>query len=161
MNTPAGAAFSEDRLHRYVLWRVWGDTSRRLVLIGLNPSTADELTDDPTIRRGINFARREGCGALVMVNLFTYRATDPRDLIGAREPLAPQADGFLRLYCCDPRAVVVAAWGVHGKHRKRGLMVERMLTAEGVRLLCFGRSAGGYPRHPLYLPNAAPLVPYV
>jgi hypothetical protein len=74
----AGAAFSEDRRHRYELWRIWDRKVRKMVVIGLNPSTADETKNDPTIRRCINFAQRERCGGLVMLNLFGFRATDPK-----------------------------------------------------------------------------------
>lgn len=62
------AVFSPDRAHRYRLTREWYSDRPPFVVIGLNPSTADESQDDPTIRRCLSFARREGCGSLVMVN---------------------------------------------------------------------------------------------
>jgi hypothetical protein len=160
----SGARFSDDRRYRYVLWRAWKAWSdaRALVVIGLNPSTADERIDDPTIRRCLGFARREGCGQLVMLNLFALRATDPRVMQADAEPVGPRNDATIRCWAGidaiagGPRPLVVAAWGVHGAHRDRALTV-RLLTP---RLWCFGVTKDGHPRHPLYLRGDAPLVPY-
>ena len=81
MNT--GAIFSSDRIFRYILWRTWNEQNGHLMVIGLNPSTADETQDDPTIRRCVGFARQWGYGGLYMLNLFAYRATDPSELMKA------------------------------------------------------------------------------
>jgi len=85
----SGATFSTDRVYRYALWRVWDAALPSFVVIGLNPSTADETENDPTIRRCIGFAKREGCGGLVMLNLFAVRATDPRVMMAHPEPIGP------------------------------------------------------------------------
>lgn len=77
------AMFSSDRAYRYALFREWGEESK-LVVIGLNPSTADEYQDDPTIRRCIGYAKAWGHGGLVMLNLFAFRATQPGDMKGDR-----------------------------------------------------------------------------
>lgn len=80
-----GAKFSDCRKYRYTLWRIWNESEPCVMFIGHNPSTADEKEDDPTIRRCINYSRDWGYGGLYMVNLFAYRATDPKDLIAATD----------------------------------------------------------------------------
>jgi hypothetical protein len=156
----AGAAFSEDRRHRYELWRIWDRKVRKMVVIGLNPSTADETKNDPTIRRCINFAQRERCGGLVMLNLFGFRATDPKVMKLEEDPIGPGNDAAIKRWVMDPNAVVVAAWGTHGAHRDRDLAVCSYIHALDVEILCFGTTAGGFPLHPLYLPNDKRLVRY-
>jgi hypothetical protein len=125
-----------------------------MVVIGLNPSTADNTKDDPTIRRCVGFAKREGCTGLLMLNLFALRATDPGALYGADDPIGPQNDATLDTYV-RAGAVRVAAWGHHGDLHGRG----RAIQARFPDLLCFGTTKGGHPRHPLYLPSDAPLIP--
>ena len=82
-----GATISECGLYRYSLTRVWDDVLPMCIFVMLNPSTADADIDDPTIRRCINFAKREGCGSLMVVNLFAYRATSPADMKAAVDPI--------------------------------------------------------------------------
>lgn len=89
--TERGASFSECGLYRYHLWRVWDHTRPRMVIIGLNPSTADESLDDHTIRKCTTFAKRESCGALDMVNLFAFRATEPRVMLNDPAPIGATA----------------------------------------------------------------------
>src|SRR4051812_14625230 len=159
----SGATFSPDRRHRYRLWRTWDTAQRKtMVVIGLNPSTADETKDDPTIRRCIAFAKREGCGSLVMLNLFAYRSTNPRELqtlyLQGDDPVGPSNDDVIVEACTLPDVLVVAAWGAHGRLRWRDERVLSLLTGRGVSPLCFGLTNGGLPRHPLYLPKAVPLI---
>lgn len=158
-----GADFSPDRRYRYSLWREWAgwDNLRALVVIGLNPSTADETVDDPTIRRCIGFARREGCGRLVMINLFAFRATDPRELMYQLDPVGPENDLHIQTWTrptLGHEPIVVAAWGALGRYRNRSIEVRNLITA--MHLWCFGTTQGGHPRHPLYLRADAPLVRY-
>jgi hypothetical protein len=140
-----GAEFSDDRVYRYTLWREWGN--KTVAFIGLNPSTADENIDDPTIRRCINFAKSWGFGRMVMLNLFAFRATDPRDMKACQEPIGPENDKTLEgvSYSSD---LVVCAWGVHGAHIDRGDEVTGMLLRRGIELHCLGRTTKGYPKHP-------------
>lgn len=153
------ADFSEGRTLRWWLERAWSLTNpRRLVVIGLNPSTADDTVDDPTIRRCVNFAKREVCGGLIMVNLFGYRATSPRDLLAATDPGGGKtADTYLLTACAAPDRVVVAAWGAHGTHRGRAALVRSMLRSHRVELFHFGLTKDGQPKHPLYLAATTPL----
>jgi hypothetical protein len=91
----SGAVFSPDQKYRYVLWREWSGHPRRLVVIGLNPSTADATKNDPTVTRCINFAKREGCGGMIMLNLFAFRATDPGVMMEAADPVGPENDKYI------------------------------------------------------------------
>lgn len=117
------------------------------MFVGLNPSTADAAQDDATIRRCIEFARTWGYGALVMTNLFAWRATDPGDMLAAADPVGPDNDAAL-LAAARAADVVVAAWGVHGAHMGRDVAVRAMLP----RLHYLRLTKDGRPGHPLYLP---------
>jgi hypothetical protein len=156
------AEFSDDRRFRYVLRRRWAP-GPAFVVIGLNPSTADETNDDPTIRRCIGFARREGCGAYVMLNLFAARSPDPAilrvpnpwDVIGPGNDAAIDREA-------RKAGRVVAAWGNTDArlHAKRIDRVLALLILADVRVMCLGVTKDGHPRHPLYLRADAPLVDY-
>jgi hypothetical protein len=150
------AVFDQARTYRYLLEHRWAD-GPAMVFVMLNPSTADANADDPTIRRAVGFARRERCGALVVVNLFALRTTDPSVLSAHPDPVGPDNDWVLRdtVRCGAP---VVAAWGAHGALLGRAAAVARLL--EPCRPLCLGLTASGHPRHPLYLPATAPLAPF-
>ncbi len=152
----SSAVISDDGVYRYLLTRSRA-AGPDLTFIMLNPSTADDRVDDPTIRRVLGFAWREGAGRLVVVNLYGLRATDPKELARHPEPVGPRNDEFIRLHC-QPRALVVAAWGNSGG--LRAAYVTDMLTARGVRLMCLGRTRSGEPRHPLYVRGDKPLEPY-
>lgn len=139
--------FSPDRLHRYTLWREFDLSCREYVqFIGLNPSTADEVQDDPTVRRCIDFAKRWGFGALCMTNLFAYRATDPDVMKAAVDPVGPDNDAWLARIAIGA-GLVVAAWGNHGEFMGRDRAVAALLP----RLMCLGTTKTGAPRHPLYI----------
>jgi hypothetical protein len=117
------------------------------MFIMLNPSTADALVDDPTVRRCIGFARSWGYGGLYVGNLFAYRTSQPMELKQARDPVGPRCDRWLKLMMRKSKRVV-AAWGVHGEYRDRASDVAYMLDEYYV----LGLTRDGHPRHPLYLP---------
>lgn len=148
------AIFSEDRKYRYMLTRQWDDTKPYVAFVGLNPSTADEHLDDPTIRRCIGFAKAWGMGGVIMVNLFAYRATDPRDMKGESAPIGPENNKYL-LETIKHANTIVAAWGNHGRHMYRDLTVKRMFQEQefaGYIHFCYLElSKNGNPKHPLYL----------
>lgn len=155
----SGACFSPDRVYRYVLWRAWDASRPPIAVVGLNPSTADETENDPTVRRCIGYAKREGAGGLVMLNLFAFRATDPQVMRGAEDPVGPDNDAFLR--CATARTqVVLCAWGAHGAFNGRGRQVEQLLQQFDRPLVCLGRTKEGLPKHPLYIAAAEPFVPF-
>ena len=143
------AEISPCGLYRYTLWRWFGMGDRTVRFIGLNPSTADANQDDPTIRRCADFARRWGFDRLCMVNLFAYRATDPRELPAAAERgvdvIGPENDDWLRR--TDAAALTVAAWGNMGWIHGRDAAVSAGRQLHYLRL-----TALGAPGHPLYLP---------
>jgi hypothetical protein len=154
----ASATFSRDRGYRYALTRQWGDRPAA-VFVMLNPSTADAFRADPTVTRCAAFARREQCGGLVIVNLFALRATDPRDLRKHPDPVGDGNDQFIREHCAAPGCLIIAAWGAHGRLRDRDQAVLSILREIPNPPRCLGQTAAGAPRHPLYLPRAAPLAP--
>lgn len=149
------AHLSPCRRYRYALWRRWGEGPHAM-FVGLNPSTADETADDPTIRRCIAFARAWGFGALCMTNLFAYRATQPADMLVQDDPVGPENDAYLRRLAAEA-GVVVAAWGTHGTHGGRHRVVRDMLP--GLHYLRLTKD--GHPGHPLYLPASLRPVEWV
>jgi hypothetical protein len=141
------------RTYRFALWREWDASNPRYAMfVGLNPSTADEATDDATIRRCIAFAKAWRYGALCMTNLFAYRATVPSDMKRAADPVGPENDRHLLEHAAGA-GVIVAAWGIDGKFMGRDRQVKAMLPPMHYLRL----TKGGHPGHPLYLP--ADLIP--
>lgn len=161
------AYFSDDKRYRYRLERVWNELSadRRFVVIGLNPSTADHIVDDPTIRRCMGFAHRENYRRLTMLNLFPFRATDPKAMKKFYQSINFQdANQYTNVRTIkesiDPRKdLVVAAWGVHGSFCGQDWIMRLLLHSMGIRLHTFGPlTKHGHPKHPLYLPLNTPIV---
>lgn len=148
-----GATLSDCGRYRYQLWRAWGD-GPSCVFVMLNPSTADAEKDDPTIRRCIGFAKREGCGSLNVVNLFAFRATKPKDMMAAADPIGPENDEVIAAALRDPGAVKIAAWGTKGAFMGRGAQVRAKWRGS---LKCLGQTKDGHPLHPLYVPADKPL----
>jgi hypothetical protein len=145
-----GAEFSLDRTYRYALWRTWSRQGRSALFVMLNPSTADETQNDPTIRRCIAFARRWGYGSLTVCNLFALRSTDPAALYSHADPVGPDNDEVIAGHA-NGAGIVIAAWGVHGALRGRGRTVAEELEGAGCPVFCLGTTKDGHPRHPLYL----------
>lgn len=150
------AIFSPNRAYRYYLERVWNSALPVLAIIGLNPSTADETQDDPTIRRCIAFAKQDGYGAVVMLNLFAYRSTDPKRLPEVYDPIGPHNNNMLRRHT-DGRDVLLA-WGTRGGLYARDYAVVGLL--QGKALLCLGKTKDGHPKHPLYLKSDTSMQPW-
>ena len=146
------AEISPCRRYRYVLTRRWG-SGAAVVWVMLNPSTADETTDDPTVRRVIGYSRAWGYEAATVVNLYAYRAVRPRDLFAAADPVGPCNDAKLTLAVAGAARVIVA-WGTHARSDR----IAAVLALPGMpQLDALALTAAGQPRHPLYLP--ADLVP--
>jgi len=150
------AAFSSDRKYRYALWRIWDKSKPVCMFIGLNPSTADENVDDPTIRRCESFAGSWGYGGLCMTNIFAYRSTDPRNLCGNSDPIGSENDAWLT-YLATHSGIVVACWGDWGELLSRYKEVVKLIPD----LHCLGTTKKGQPKHPLYLSKATKLEKYV
>lgn len=143
------ATFSPCRLYRYTLTRIWGPSTNFLACIGLNPSTADETTDDATIRKVIAFAKLWGYDGLVMLNLFGYRATDPKDMKLQAAPVGDGNDAAIELETTNRE--VLCAWGNDGSFLGRDLNVWRSILRRR-HCVSLGTNKDGSPRHPLYLP---------
>lgn len=172
--------FSPCRKWRYTLWREWdlaqglpyghfGDSgweplplhtkSEFVQFVGLNPSTADETQDDPTVRRCIGYAKSWGYGAMCMTNLFAWRETDPFKMMQVASPVGPDNDKWIGEVAREA-GLVIAAWGTKG--RFRGLCDERQKEVLALirNVHCLRITKDGFPEHPLYLPKALTPVPY-
>jgi hypothetical protein len=155
----ATAVLSEDRAYRYELTRTWGTSGTHVTWIMLNPSTADALADDPTIRRCTAFTKAWGFDGLIVVNLFALRATDPKALHAAADPVGPDADHFIHA-AIHPWSEVVVAWGAHPFAGQRAAEVMEIVTEKAGGASCLGVTKDGHPRHPLYLRADQELMPY-
>lgn len=155
--------FSSDRKYRYTLWRSWagngdffkmdvknGQQPSYVQFVGLNPSTADETKDDPTIRRCIGFAKSWGYGAMCMTNIFAFRATDPNVMKREQDPVGMGNDTHI-LNCANAAGIIVAGWGNHGEHNDRSNWVKKMFFDCGLKLHHLGLTSTNQPKHPLYL----------
>ena len=164
---PDGAAGADmDGLFRFSLWRQWGP-GRQMTFVMLNPSTADGLLDDPTLRRCIRFAKREGCDSVEVVNLYPFRTHKPKYLLQAeadgidisggalgRRPVQRAVDRV-----ASHGDVLVAAWGAHPIAKTGGnRAVVTLAASRGTPVWCFGVTKDGSPKHPLYLPADSPLI---
>lgn len=160
--------FSPCRAFRYTLWREFDidlltgcaddnlNSHKFVQFIGLNPSTADEVQDDPTIRRCIGFAKAWGFGALCMTNLFGFRATDPKVMKLERDPRGHQTlenEKWIFNVARDA-GMTVAAWGTDGKHMAQGEIVKSQLTCGGIAVHHLGLNQDSTPKHPLYLKSS-------
>lgn len=150
------AILSPDGRYRYRLTRWWeSGYHRRCVFVMLNPSTADANIDDPTIRRCMSFARREGYGGIEVVNLFAMRTTRPVHLKEAADPVGPENNSYLRSALIG-HSMVIAAWGAHKMAAIPGRALAAMANG-APPLHCLGTTKDGSPRHPLYLKETTPL----
>lgn len=162
----SSAVLSPCGKYRYNLKRIWDFNHPRMLFVMLNPSTADADTDDPTIRRCIGFARRDGYGGIEVVNLFGLRATRPVDVWGHPDPVGPENNYHL-LRAFQEHPLAVCAWGALGgsfgvlqEKWTRDRTVFAMLESQRVTAYCLGTTGAGHPKHPLYLAAGTPLVRY-
>lgn len=147
------AKISHDGKYRYSLVREWDKERPKVLFIGLNPSTADEKLDDPTIRRCINFAKRWGYGGILVGNLFAIRSTEPGLIRKDPDPVGPKNDASLLEMVKDAK-LVVGAWGNHGAYLDRSAYVRRLIPD----MKCLARNKTGEPTHPLYISDDQELI---
>ncbi len=169
------ADFSPDRTYRWSLSRIWDTQREWLVIVGLNPSQADGEKDDQTTKREMGFSYDWGYGGLLKVNLFGVIATNPQKLSSCSDPVGEknqaywereigrvwgQGEKLMRTtrYRYTPK--VLCAWGAWGGYMDQDKTAWRWLDALGVKTLCLGTTREYFPKHPLYLPKNARLVPY-
>ena len=158
--SPSGAAFSRCRRWRYLLWRRWDAAKPIANFLMLNPSTADELKLDPSCTRARMYAEQWGYGALIVTNLFGWRATDPEEMKAARDPVGRGNDQAI-LRAAQESAIVVCAWGNHGAHRARSENAVTVLRTEKIKLHVLRMNGCGEPAHPLYLPGRLKPSPWI
>ena len=152
------AVFSNCERYRYLLTRVWDDAGAKALFVMLNPSTADEFKNDPTVERCERRARALGFGAFRVTNIFAYRATDPKDMRAQADPVGPENDAAIAQSATGWADKIVCAWGNHGEHLGRGDAVAQMLRETGRALYHLGLSGKGQPKHPLYISYAQGLI---
>ena len=149
-DAPSVAIYSDCEKYRYALTRVWEPEGQKVLFVMLNPSTATEVQNDPTVERCERRARALGFGAFRVTNIFAFRATDPRVMRAEADPTGPQNDAAI-----SEGAVwadrIICAWGTHGAHLNRGPEVEELLRKTGLPLYHLGLSKAGHPKHPLYI----------
>lgn len=162
------------KLYRYRLWRTWDKDKPPMVFVMMNPSTADEMHDDPTIARCQGFAQRDGFGGVEIFNVFPLRSTDPKGLLdGIAGPFADENERTLQAIPAtvfnEPKKLpaIVVAWGVRvgGRklvehYRKAASIVNAASVMIGSHVCCLGTTKDGSPRHPLYVHGDTKLVPW-
>ena len=179
-----GASISADGKYRYLLWREWrmeshdpakwrwldavdGEGARlgepkACVFVMLNPSTADGETDDPTIRRCVGFAKSLRYERIEVVNLFAYRATNPKDILSMHytaDPVGFENESYVETAAINA-GIIVCAWGSHGTHMDQDQTMLGWLASRDRHTYCLGRTKSGQPKHPLYLRADSKLEPY-
>ena len=163
MTIHKNAIISKDCLYRYSLERTWDASEERVLFIMLNPSTADAINDDSTIKKCMGFAQRWGYGGITVGNLFALRSRDPNGLLGSHDPVGPENDAHLKQLAAEC-TVVVAAWGNSGdKARLSHLFQQRQTFMNELlrgRMQCLGTNKDGTPKHPVLLAYETPLEPY-
>lgn len=151
----SSAVLSDDGRYRYLLTRTWFLGAPKLTFVMLNPSTADASVDDPTIRRCMGFARASQFGGIRVVNLFAFRATDPKVMLRAIDPVGPENDGYIYGACLD--RTVIAAWGANAT-RERVKAVGKILASANANVFSLGVTKANQPRHPLYVRGDQPFT---
>lgn len=153
------AVYSPCEAYRYELTRVWDEGAGRVVFVMLNPSTATEVQNDPTVERCERRARALGFGGFRVVNIFAFRATDPKVMRAQGDPVGPANDAAI-VAAAHWGEQVICAWGSHGAHLGRGAVVESLLRATGRPLYQLGLTQAGAPKHPLYIGYAVQPEPW-
>jgi len=153
------ALYSPCETYRYRLMRLWDRGLQRVAFVLLNPSTATERHNDPTVERCERRARALGFGAFVVVNLFALRATNPQRLRAHANPVGAKNDSHIAA-ACHWADICVAGWGNHGTHRQRGPAIAHMLARLDVPTYHLGLNQSGHPVHPLYVPYARQPSPW-
>jgi len=148
--TETGARFSECRRYRYRLWRYWDRARPALCFLMLNPSTADDVSNDPTVERCQRRAMAMGFGGLEVVNIFAFRSTNPNVLQSIEDPVGPENDQAI-LAACASAGMVICAWGEPGQLRSRSEAVRSLLAEASITPYALAVNVSGEPKHPLYV----------
>lgn len=161
-DSDTGAVFSDCRRYRYRLWRFWDSSLPRICFVLLNPSTADEIENDPTVERQVRRVKQwGGFGGVEIVNAYAFRSTNPEILYDVIDPVGSSNDDWIisaASWAHSSGGFVVCGWGKHaaaildrsGKPpRHRQLL--KLFTEHKIPISAFGLNADGTPRHPLYI----------
>ena len=155
--------FSACRRYRYTLLHRWDElfARRRALFICLNPSTADENQLDPTLKRIKSFCGRLGANEFLMLNIFAYRATDPKDMMAVEDPVGPDNNASIHAAIIEAYDLnnghldIVGGWGNHGLHQDRQNVILELLEPfrelPNLNISCLGKNANKSPKHPLYI----------
>lgn len=154
------AIFSEDRKYRYALWRIWDADKPKVMFIGLNPSTANENENDPTIRRVAGFAKDWGYGGVYMMNLFPLVSTKPEALnvfYDSKDHFIEDVRNLCSLMETERKCQsVVFAWGNFKVAERRA----RLMCSQFINATCLGINKNGTPKHPLYIKAITKQIPF-
>ncbi len=144
---PQGAIFSDDAKYRYALWRIWSQARPLLMFVGLNPSKAGQISNDPTITRLMVRADREGYGGLLAANIYGMVTTNPRKLLEDDDPVGPETDDYLRQMLTLTEGKALCGWGAFSAAKLRTTAMLKMIPQP----YCLRLNADGSPQHPLYI----------
>jgi len=150
-----GAKFSKCRKYRYTLWRMWDLGKPKVMFIGLNPSTADEINNDPTVTRCINYSKSWGYGGMYMMNIFSFRTTYPSELIKCKNPIGIDNDQWIKRISKEVDKCI-GAWGNYGNLFNRSEDILKIVP----NLYCLKINGTGEPAHPLYLKSTLKPILY-
>ena len=152
-DTKSIAIYSSCENYRYFLEREWSGGGRFLTMLMLNPSTATEYQNDPTLQRCETRARAGGFDGFRVLNIFALRSTDPKGLYDVEEPIGEHNDRFINVALQDhgESSQFICGWGNHGSLLNRSNEVRSLIEGQGVGYLALGWTASGEPKHPLYL----------
>jgi len=154
----SGALFSTCRRYRYRLWRFWDPLVKPVLFIGLNPSTADEVENDPTVERMCRRAKEWKYGGLIVCNIFAIRGTDPKVIYKDTWPISEGGGSRNNIeirVAAQESAIVICGWGTHGMKWGRGEEVLELLRKIGTTPYALKMNKRGTPAHPLYLSYSA------
>jgi hypothetical protein len=147
------AIISICKLFRYELRRIWDDRLPLLVVCMLNPSVADDEVEDPTLRELIFFARRWGYGGLLIVNLYAFRSSSPKEMFArGLNAFGPDNDNYIKAaieYAAANGGKMLAAWGNDGNAGGYYIYVAHLAREQKVKLICLGTTNSGQPKHPM------------
>ncbi|MET3576097.1 DUF1643 domain-containing protein [Bhargavaea ullalensis] len=144
--------FDSTERHRYRLNVIWDVLKPSCLFIMINPSTADAMEPDPTLNRCVGFAERHGFGSLEVVNLYSYRTKDVKELWNSGELHCPENDLRVKEAIRTADQVIVA-WGNEGANNGKYRLALDWIREAGKTPYCFGKTASGMPKHPLFLPR--------
>jgi hypothetical protein len=156
------AIFDKDRTYRYSIKRIWEPSKKKVVFICLNPSTADEYEDDQTLRRCIDFSERwenGAYGSVQVVNLFAFRAKDPKVLKQSLDPIGEMNNQYIK-DAVKNADIVIAAWGEHGSFNRRDREVLYLVKKESNQISCLDVLKCKQPKHPSRAKKNLLLIPY-